>query len=285
MLKNLLVLTLITLPFYTNAQGLGASDTSEQSIKRYRNTINSNKEIVTFIEYSLQEKGLPRHLKNLALIESGFDPSIISSAGAKGVWQFMPAHANEYGLTEIDRSDIYRSTKAAVNSLTNLYNKYGNWVTVVAAYNCGEGNIQKAMDKAGSKRYTDFYRFLPAETINHVQKYLNASFASGEIQEVLSDYYGTSSQEQTKPIVVYKKFVPEKIDLSISSTQINSAYNLDVIAKFLKINESQLLNWNKNIKDELAKTGESTLYLPNDLMPIFTLNQDEILTQSLNIRN
>ncbi len=284
MLKNLLVAALIAAPFYINAQGLGASDTSEQSIKRYRNAIENNKNIVTFIEFSLQEKGLPLHLKNLALIESGFDPSIISSAGAKGVWQFMTAHANEYGLSENDRSDVYRSTKAVVNSLTNLYNKYGNWVTVVAAYNCGEGNIKKAMDKAGSKRYTDFYQYLPNETINHVQKYLNASYASGEINEVLGDYYGTSTTS-TAPVIVYKKFVPEKIDFNIASTQINSGYSLDIIAKFLKINENELLTWNKNIKDELAKTGESTLYLPNNLMTIFTINQDEILTESLNYRN
>ena len=80
-------------------------------------------------------------------------------------------------------------------------------------------------------------------------------------------------------------FVPEKIDFSLSSTQINSAYNLEVIAKFLNINENDLLRWNKNIKGELSKSGESMLFLPNNLMTVFTLNQDEILTQSLNFKN
>lgn len=115
----------------------------------------------------------------------------------------MTPHGNKYGLSERDRSDIYRSTKAAVNSLTNLYNKYGNWVTVIAAYNCGEGNIQKAINKAGSNKYTDFYMYLPAETINHVQKYLNASYASGELVEVLNDYYAGKNKETT--IIAYKK--------------------------------------------------------------------------------
>ena len=282
MLKNLFVIALAAIPFCMNAQSLGATDTSENSVKRYKNVINNNKEVVSFIEYSLQEKGLPRHLKNLAFIESHFNPNTISTAGAKGVWQFMTAHASDYGLTEKDRADIYRSTKAVTSSLTNLYNKYGNWITVVAAYNCGEGNVQKAMDRAGSKKYTDFYQFLPHETINHVQKYLNASYASGELSEVLDDYYGTSSGGA---VMVYKPFVPEKIDFSLSSTQINSAYNLEVIAKFLNINENDLLRWNKNIKGELSKSGESMLFLPNNLMTVFTLNQDEILTQSLNFKN
>ena len=74
-------------------------------------------------------------MRNLAIIESGLDHQIVSHAGAKGMWQFMVDHANEYGLSDEDRSDMYKSTKTAAVSLINLYNKYGNWITVVAAYN------------------------------------------------------------------------------------------------------------------------------------------------------
>jgi membrane-bound lytic murein transglycosylase D len=118
--------------------------------EEYKSIINANREIVDFIEYSLVQKGLPRHLRNLALIESHFNRNIASGAGAVGVWQFMTAHANQYGLTEQNRTDLYKSTKTAV-SLANLYKKYNNWITVVAAYNCGEGNIAKA---CGSKLYS-----------------------------------------------------------------------------------------------------------------------------------
>ena len=69
-------------------------------------------------------------------------------------------HANQYGLTEQGRTDIYKSTKTATISLSNLYKKYNNWVTVVAAYNCGEGNIAKAMEAAGSTQYHVFYKYL-----------------------------------------------------------------------------------------------------------------------------
>jgi membrane-bound lytic murein transglycosylase D len=144
-----------------NGQFLSASDTSESSVKRYKNIINANKEIVDFIENSLAQKGLPKHLRNLALIESHFNRNITSGAGAVGVWQFMTAHANQYGLSEQNRNDIYKSTKTAVISLSKLYKKYNNWVTVVAAYNCGEGNIAKAMSAAGSSQYHVFYKFLP----------------------------------------------------------------------------------------------------------------------------
>ena len=118
------------------AQALTASDTSEQSVRRYQNIIKSNKQLVDFIEYTFVKKGIPRHLKNLAVIESGLDHTQTSHAGAKGLWQFMSDHANDYGLTDENRSDMYKSTKTAAVSLKNLYKKYGNWVTVVAAYNC-----------------------------------------------------------------------------------------------------------------------------------------------------
>lgn len=282
MIKYAIILAFFSIPFSLSAQTLGATDKSEKSVNRYKSVIQNNKDVVDFIEYSLVERGLPRHLKNLAFIESSFDSGTVSSAGASGIWQFMTAHASEYGLTERDRNDIYKSTKAAMSSLKNLYNKYGNWVTVVAAYNCGEGNIQKAMDRAGSKRYTDFYQYLPAETINHVQKYLNASYASGHLDDVLNDYNGLKANTSE---VVYQKFVPKEIDTSISTTQINSAYNLDVIAKFLKIKPNDLLIWNKNLNKELSDTGEGILSLPNELMTVFSLNQDEILSQSLKVMN
>jgi membrane-bound lytic murein transglycosylase D len=98
--KNILqVLVVFLFSNVMKAQFLSASDTSESSVKKYKNIINANKDIVDFIEYSLAEKGLPRHLRNLALIESHFDRNITSGAGAVGVWQFMTAHANKYGLT------------------------------------------------------------------------------------------------------------------------------------------------------------------------------------------
>lgn len=283
-LKNIFLTAMVLLcSNMANAQFLTASDTSESSVKRYKSIINANREIVDFIEYSLVQKGLPRHLRNLALIESHFNRNIASGAGAVGVWQFMTAHANQYGLTEQNRTDLYKSTKTATVSLANLYKKYNNWITVVAAYNCGEGNIAKAMTAANSTQYHVFYKFLPEETINHVKKYLNACYATGELQNVLANY--NSSRMNT---VFFVKGGSGKNNAQLAETEINAGFNLNIIADELDVDVDKLLSWNPNINDELQKKGEGTLYLPTDLMPDFLLRKTKILSRSVkegNARN
>ncbi|WP_288243825.1 lytic transglycosylase domain-containing protein [uncultured Chryseobacterium sp.] len=276
-LKNIVLTGILLLCSHiVNAQFLAASDTSESSVKRYKSIINSNKEIVEFIEYSLAQKGLPKHLRNLALIESHFNRNITSGAGAVGVWQFMTSHANQYGLTQQNRNDLYKSTKTAVISLTNLYKKYNNWVTVVAAYNCGEGNIAKAMAAANSSQYHVFYKFLPEETINHVKKYLNACYATGELQSVLSNY--NSSRMNT---VFFVNGGSRKNNEQLAETDINAGFSLNVIADELNLDVNRLMSWNPGISEELQNKGEGTLYLPKDIMPDFLLRKTRILSRSI----
>ena len=259
----------------TPAQFLSASDTSESSVRKYKNIINANRDIVKFIENSLAKKGLPKHLRNLPLIESHFDRNITSHAGAVGVWQFMTAHANQYGLTEDRRTDIYRSTKVAVVSLGNLYKKYGNWVTVIAAYNCGEGNIAKAMQSANSSQYHIFSKYLPAETVNHVKKYLNACYATGELNSVLTNYNSSRMKK------VFDARSGLKETSSLSETDINAGFSLKIIAEELKVNINDILTWNPGIEEELQTNGESIFYLPTDLMPDFLLRKNTILSRSI----
>lgn len=259
-----------------NAQFLAASDTSESSVRKYQGIINSNKDLVEFIEQLLLQKGLPKHLRNLALIESHFDRNITSGAGAVGIWQFMTSHANQYGLTEQGRTDIYKSTKTAAISLSNLYKKYNNWVTVVAAYNCGEGNIAKAMEAAGSSQYHEFYKYLPGETINHVKKYLNACYATGELQSVLNNYNSSRINK-----VFFEDGNRKTTQAALSETEINAGFNLKVVADELNIDVEKLLAWNPGIMDELQKKGESPFYLPVDLMPDFLLRKNKILVRSI----
>lgn len=262
----------------SDAQGLTASDTSKESVKRYQNIIKSNKQLVDFIEYTFVKKGIPRHLKNLAVIESGLDHTQVSHAGAKGLWQFMSAHANDYGLTDDNRTDMYKSTKTAAVSLQNLYRKYGNWITVVAAYNCGEGNIQKAMNKAGSRAYTDFAPYLPLETQNHVKKYLNAGYATGELEQILNDYRNfTTSKKALAPF--NSKYSNSQANLA--ETKLNGAFDIDEIANWLDINKEEILAWNPKLEKELNEKGESNFYLPKDLMVNFLMNKNEILNNSL----
>lgn len=275
-LRNIIQILIIFASHFVSAQFLTASDTSESTVKRYKNIIRANKDKVAFIEYSLVEKGLPRHLRNLALIESNFNTNATSGAGAVGAWQFMTAHANQYGLTDQNRNDLYRSTKIAAISLSRLYKKYNNWVTVVAAYNCGEGNISKAMASAGSSQYHIFSKYLPAETVNHVKKYLNACYATGELQSVLSDY--NSSRINT---IFFVNGRSGKNNMEMAQTDINAGFNLNVIADELNVDIEKIIGWNPDISEELRQKGESTLYLPKDLMPDFLLRKNKILSRSL----
>ncbi len=259
-----------------NGQFLAASDTSESSVKRYQGIINANKDLVEFIEQLLLQKGLPKHLRNLALIESHFNRNITSGAGAVGIWQFMTSHANQYGLTEQGRTDIYKSTKTAAISLSNLYKKYNNWVTVVAAYNCGEGNIAKAMQAAGSSQYHEFYKYLPGETINHVKKYLNACYATGELQSVLNNYNSSRINK-----IFFEDGNRKMTSAALAETEINAGFNLKVVADELDIEMDKILSWNPGIEEELRKKGESSFYLPTDLMPDFLLRKNKILMRSI----
>lgn len=260
-----------------NAQFLSATDTSESSVRKYNTIINSNKDIVEFIEQSLIQGGVPKHLRNLALIESHFNRNITSGAGAVGMWQFMTAHANQYGLTDQGRTDVYKSTKTAVISLKNLYKKYGDWITVVAAYNCGEGNIAKAMQAAGSTQYHLYSKYLPGETINHVNKYLNACYATGELASVLNNY----NSSRINKVFFAGNRNSENQGVSLQETEINAGFNLDVIANELNVQVNEILAWNPGIVEELQKKGESPLYLPTDLMPDFLLKKTKILSRSI----
>lgn len=266
------------------SQVLTVTDTSEAHAKRIRNTINANREIVNYIEYTLVSRGLPRHLRNLSLLESGFANSSVSHAGAVGIWQIMPGHADDHGLSQEDRADVYRSTQAAANSLTRMYNKYKDWITVLAAYNCGEGNVAKAMSKAGSKNYEDYYLYLPNETTNSIRKYINACYVTGELGDLLRN---TRSRLKNKNKTVKARSTNNSViavetkDPSLLKTQINSGYDLEVIAAFLKMNLSDINNLNPDIETKLKQKSDVTFYLPAEEMALFEGNKNKILRLSL----
>ncbi|HTF05382.1 MAG TPA: lytic transglycosylase domain-containing protein, partial [Bacteroidia bacterium] len=140
-------------------------------------------------EEQLDRYNLPLELKHLAVIESALNPSATSSAGARGLWQFMYATGKMYDL-EItsyvdERCDPYKSTVAACQFLQYLYNIYGDWQIVLAAYNAGPGNINKAIRKAGGgkKTYWEIRPFLPRETQAYVPAFIAASYIMTYHQE------------------------------------------------------------------------------------------------------
>ncbi|HCO66773.1 MAG TPA: lytic transglycosylase [Dysgonomonas sp.] len=133
-------------------------------------------------EKALDREGLPLELKYLPIIESALNPTIKSRAGAMGLWQFMIGTAKLYNL-EInslvdERCDPLKSTDAAVRYLKDLYDIYGDWNLVIAAYNCGPGNVNKAIRRSGGKTdYWDIYQYLPRETRGYVPAFIAATYA------------------------------------------------------------------------------------------------------------
>ena len=122
----------------------------------------------------LAEEGVPQELIHLAQAESGFLPRAVSNKAAVGMWQFVQFRGNQYGLHQTpltdDRLDPEKATRAAAHHLHDLYREFGDWYLAIAAYNCGPGNIEKAVERTG---YADFWELrarhaLPQETTNYV---------------------------------------------------------------------------------------------------------------------
>jgi len=132
-----------------------------------------------FVRRTLREQGVPEDVLWLALVESGFDPTIHSSAGAAGLWQFMPEGARIYGLTVDrwvdERLDPERSTIAAARYMSDLHRRFGNWELAFAAYNMGYGGLLAAIRKYGTNDFWELGRLeagLPLETALYVPKIL-----------------------------------------------------------------------------------------------------------------
>ncbi|HWF09162.1 MAG TPA: transglycosylase SLT domain-containing protein [Bryobacteraceae bacterium] len=136
----------------------------------------------------LAEEGIPQELIHLAQAESGFLPRAVSRASAEGLWQFVKFRGNEYGLKQTpysdERLDPEKATRAAARHLHDLYNEFGDWYLAIAAYNCGPGNVEKAVERSG---YADYWELrarhlLPAETTNYVPIILAMTIMSKNAQ-------------------------------------------------------------------------------------------------------
>ncbi len=127
-------------------------------------------------EEALANHDMPEDIKFLAIVESGLNPKARSRVGAMGLWQFMPGTGREYQLYVNqhmdDRMDPEMSTEAAMRFLKNLYRRFGDWELALAAYNCGPGNVNKAIRRSGGKKnFWEIYRFLPRETRSYIPQF------------------------------------------------------------------------------------------------------------------
>lgn len=132
-------------------------------------------------EETFHRYGLPEELKYMAVIESALNPVAVSRAGAKGMWQFMYTTGKSYGLTinsyVDERLDPVKSADAAARYLRDSYGVFGDWNLAISSYNCGAGNVSKAIRRSGSRNFWDIYDFLPRETRGYVPAFVGAMYA------------------------------------------------------------------------------------------------------------
>ena len=192
------------------------------------------------IEEELLKAGLPVELRALAIIESALQAKAVSRVGASGLWQFMPVTARAYGLevnSMVDeRFDPYKATVAACKYMKALYNMYNDWSLAIAAYNCGPGNVNKALARAGGnpQSFWDVYWYLPSETRGYVPAFIAANYAYAYHQS-----HGITYSEPPMPIAVdtiqvtrllHLGQVSSTIDVSTDALRLlNPQYKLDVI--------------------------------------------------------
>lgn len=172
----------------------------------------------------------------MAVIESALNPRAVSRVGATGLWQFMYSTAREYRLTinsYIDeRGDERRSTDAAARYLKNMYDRYGDWLLVIASYNCGPGNVNKAIRRSGGSRdFWSIYRYLPRETRGYVPAFIAAMYALEYADELgIEPDYETSE---------YLAYIPVETSRELLLGDLAKEFSLD--ADMLRMANASLI--------------------------------------------
>jgi len=190
-------------------------------------------------EEVLDQYGIPEELKYLSVIESALNPRAVSRAGATGMWQFMYYTGKTYGLTinslVDERRDPLKSTIAAASFLKDLHDIYKDWTLVIAAYNCGPGNVNKAIRRAGGKRnYWDIYYYLPRETRGYVPAFIAATYVMNYAKEHKLYPAPVDFEFYTDTIMVHDKLhlkqVSEVMGISVDQLRdLNPQYKYDII--------------------------------------------------------
>ena len=217
-------------------------------------------------EEALERYGLPLELKYLPVIESALRPTATSRMGAAGLWQFMIGTGKRYGLeisTLVDeRRDPVKSSEAAAHYLSDLYQMFGDWGLAIAAYNCGEANIQKALIRSGNQDgadYWDVYNRLPHETRGYVPAFIAANY--------IMNYYcehGITPHEASLP-------------LETDTVVVQADVKFDRIAQLCNVTSDELRAINPQYRKDIVP-ARYTLRLPVSAIEPFLTYEDSIYT-------
>lgn len=190
-------------------------------------------------EEALESYQVPLELRNLPIIESALHPNAVSRAGAVGLWQFMIGTAKRYGLevTSLidERKDPVKASYAAAHMLKDLYDIFGDWSLAIAAYNCGPGNVSKAIRRSGGRKdFWGIYQYLPAETRGYVPAFIAANYVMNYYCDHNICPVGTTLPQATDTLLLKKNVKMEQIaatcDISIDELRaLNPQYRTTLI--------------------------------------------------------
>lgn len=195
-------------------------------------------------EKALKDYNIPQEIKYLTIVESQMNPHAVSKVGATGIWQFMFGTGKAYGLKMDnfvdERKDPVQASYAAAAYFRDAYEELGDWLLAIAAYNCGKGNVNRAIDKAGSRDFWEIRQFLPKETRNYVPAFIAAVY--------VMNY--SNKHQITEQI--------SKLFLKTDTMQVNHFVSLSALAKVLNIEDESLFALNPSYKKKIVN-GTSDL--------------------------
>lgn len=223
-------------------------------------------------EEKLDQFDIPLELKHLAVVESALIPRAKSRVGAQGLWQFMYATGKMYDLNVTsyvdERCDPHKSTVAACRYMSKLYSMYGDWNLVLAAYNSGPGNVNKAIRRSGGHRdYWKIRPYLPRETRGYVPAFIAVNYAMNY-----------SAEHNIYPEV------PMFLHSEVDTIQICRRTTFDQISQFTKLQTAELEALNPSFKKNIIPNNEAcyTLTLPAEAIGVFLANEDSLYNYEMN---
>jgi membrane-bound lytic murein transglycosylase D len=239
------------------------------------------------IDNILSQYGLPRELKYVAVIESNLKTGATSWVGAAGPWQFMPATARQYGLVVNayvdERRDYVKSTHAAARYLLNSYKVYHDWLLVLASYNGGLGNVNKAIRNSGSKNFWSLQYYLPGESRNYVKKFIATHYVMESSGGVTTQTKGGFEMGGgANPYDIKPNLSDEEKEFA-STQSITGKFNSLVISKNLAMDIVTFNRYNPDFDNLMSINGNYDLRLPSDKMQLFLANKYVILNECVQL--
>lgn len=216
-------------------------------------------------EEILDQYNLPKELKVMAIIESGLSPVARSRANAKGIWQFMFRTALQYDLKITsfvdERYDPIKATHAAAKYLSDAYTIFGDWALAISSYNCGAGNVNKAIRRAGSREFWDIYPYLPRETRGYVPAFVGALY--------LMNYYKDYKLEPAKT----------KLPIEVDTFKVHRNLHFKQVSELVGIPMETLKSLNPQYVNEIIPGNEKSEYIlriPYNYTAAFVDHEDSL---------